>query len=102
LAVITDSGASKGRAASVRARSSRCWARPTGTSRLIWSKTFFSAGLVDVVGGQGEAHRRHATADVHPHRRRDDGLVGGEYGADGGADATVDVRHGGDVVVDEG
>jgi hypothetical protein len=34
--------------------------------------------LVDVVGGQREAHRRHAAADVHPHRRRDDGLVGGD------------------------
>jgi hypothetical protein len=80
---------------------SLCWARPTGTSRLIWSKTFFRL-LIQIVGRERQTAGHHAAADVDAHGCRDDGLVRGDHRTDGGADAQVHIRHGGDVMMNEG
>ena len=65
-----------------------------------------AAQLGEVVGQvacrERGAHRHHAAADVHAHRRRHDGGPGGDDRADGGALAQVHVRHHRHVVVNEG
>ena len=40
--------------------------------------------LIDIVGSERQPRGDHAAADVDAHRRRDDGLVGGDDRADGG------------------
>ena len=51
---------------------------------------------------QAGLHRHHAAADVDTDGGRDDGALGGDHAADGGALAPVHVGHGRDVTVNEG
>jgi hypothetical protein len=63
-----------------------------------------AAGQVvgQVFGRQRGLAGHHAAADVHAHRRRDDGLERRDHRADGGADAEVHIGHGRDVLEDDG
>ena len=55
-----------------------------------------------LVLGDVELGGDHAAADVDADGRRDDGALGGDHRADGGADADVGVGHEGHVALDDG
>lgn len=54
-----------------------------------------------LVGAEVRANGHQAAADVDANGGRDDGSLGGNDTADGGPDAPMDIRHGGDPLEDE-
>ena len=60
------------------------------------------AFLIERIGREREARGHHAATDVHPHRGRDDGAVGGDHGPDRGPDPGMHIGHRRDMVMHEG
>ena len=87
-AACTEAGGATG-----SARSSRCAPpAPSGTERSMSCRSAASeSGRSDALSDN--THGVHAAADVHTHRRRNDGLVRGDDGSHRRPDSGVDVGH---------
>ena len=60
------------------------------------------AFLIERIGRERQARGHHAAADVHPHRGRDDGPMGGDRRPDRGPDPSMHIGHRRDMVMHEG
>jgi hypothetical protein len=58
--------------------------------------------FVQIITRDRKPAGHHAAADINAHGGWDNGLVSGDYGTNSGTDTEMHVRHGGDVVMDEG
>src|SRR5512134_4038157 len=56
-------------------------------------KDLLQRAFIEFVAGEREPRRHHATADVDADRGRNDGPLGRNHRADGGANTEVNVRH---------
>ena len=74
-------------------RSTSAWLRPTPAGIVAAMRSSRGEIVRPCVGRQVGAGRDHAAADVDADRRRHECAVGGDHGADSGANADVRVGH---------